>query len=177
MSNVTKVLSDEHINILKVIGALQREISEISKGKKIDKEFFKEGVDFIRNYADRFHHAKEEDILFKALCMPEVEMHCNPVDQMLFEHDTGRDYIKGVEEGVEKNDKKQVIENVKGYAGLLTEHIYKEDNILYPMAEEALDEKTKKRILSDYKKAEERRFAKGVKEKYINVANRFELRN
>lgn len=176
MANVTKILSDEHINILKVVGALQKESKAISNGKAVDKKFFEDAIDFIRNYADKFHHAKEEDILFKELNKDSVEMHCNPTEQMLFEHEIGRGHVKTMENGVKNGDKEEIIEGARGYAELLTEHIYKEDNILYPMAEESLDEKTKKGILVKYEKAEQKRFEKGVKERYIKLAKEFERR-
>jgi hemerythrin-like domain-containing protein len=80
MKKPTKILSDEHLNILKVIEALSQECDSIDSRKELDKDFFKNAIFFIRNYADRFHHAKEEDILFKELCKDSVEMHCNPTD-------------------------------------------------------------------------------------------------
>ena len=138
MSNVTKKLSDEHQLILKVSEVLGRECTALDKGGVVDKGFFTQVVDFIRHYADKYHHAKEEDILFTGLGRPEVQMHCDPRQQMLFEHDQGREFVRGMEAAVQAGDKAKVIENALGYAGLLREHIFKEDNILYPMAEQAL---------------------------------------
>ena len=151
MLNITKMLSDEHKNILKVIDALVKECERIEKGKDIDEDFFKKIIDFIRNYADKFHHAKEEDLLFKEICNNEEKMHCNPVQQMLFEHEEGRKFVKSIEEGLKEDNKKKIIENSLGYCYLLKDHIYKEDNILYPMAEEGLDEKKLSLLLKKFK--------------------------
>src|SRR3989338_6539890 len=95
---------------------------------------------FIRNYVDKFHHAKEEDILFKEFnkCAEEGCIHCNPVEQMLFEHDEGRKSVKMMELGMDEREKNKLIEGARNYIQLIREHIYKEDNILYPMADEAL---------------------------------------
>ena len=172
----TQILSDEHKNILKVIEALNREIDAIESGKNIDKAFFEKVIDFIRNYADKFHHAKEEDILFKEFCKKAEEMHCNPVEQMLHEHDLGREFVKGMEKGLNENNKQKIINNAKGYIQLLNEHIFKEDNILYPMADKALNDNIQKSVLSKFKQAEIKRFKKGVKEKYIALAKEFEKR-
>lgn len=135
----TKLLIDEHKNILKVVELLDEECDALSE-KSIDKGFFEKVIDFIRNYADKFHHAKEEDIFFKEFCKSE-NVHCNPVEQMLHEHNMGREFIKGLEAGLNNNDKKEIIKNARGYIGLIKEHIFKEDNILYPMADEVLDKK------------------------------------
>jgi len=138
MAKATKDLTGEHKAILKAIDALLRECEFLSGGGGLDKEFFTQAIDFIRNYADRFHHAKEEDILFKELDTPREQMHCDPRGQMLHEHGLGRKYVKGMEDGVAAGDKAAVVENARGYGELLRQHIHKEDNILYPMAEEAL---------------------------------------
>ena len=149
MEKPTLVLSNEHKNIIKVVNALNNECSAIEDGKAVDKAFFEKAIDFIRNYADKFHHAKEEDILFKELC-------------------------KGLEEGLQKSDKEKILENARGYAQLLQDHIYKEDNILYPMADQALNGKVQKEMLERFKQAEKKRFGKGIKEKYLAIAKELE---
>ena len=93
MKPALTILSDEHQNILTVIDALFEECHRIDDGNPINEIFFMGAIGFIRNYADRFHHAKEEDILFVELNKDEVQMHCNPVQQMLYEHEIGRDFV------------------------------------------------------------------------------------
>lgn len=156
MNTPTKILSQEHQNILKVIEALVKECGVLESGKKIDKDFFKKTIEFIRGYADKFHHAKEEDILFVELCKDTVRMHCNPTQQMLYEHDLGRNFVKNLEQGLAEDDQKKVIENARGYCHLLQEHIFKEDNILFPMADEALNQETKEKMLIRFKQVEEK---------------------
>lgn len=152
-SETSKILSKEHENILKVVDALEFEIGEL-ENKKIDTEFFKNVIDFIRNYADKFHHAKEEDILFKEFnkCAEEGCVHCNPVEQMLVEHDDGRESVKKMENGLSENDKDKLIEGARHYTELIREHIFKEDNILYPMADDAISQNAQKEMLEKFKK-------------------------
>ena len=169
MKKPTKILSDEHKNILKFIDILDKKCDDAEECKGIDKEFFKKAIEFIRNYADKFHHAKEEDILFKELCSDEVELHCNPVEQMLHEHELGRGFVKGMEAALNKDDKEKIIENARGYIQLLQEHIFKEDNILYPMADSALSEKVQKLILEKFEKRE-KQF--NDMKKYLNILKR-----
>ena len=173
MTTALKILSDEHQNILKVTGALLKECDSLQSGNKIDKDFFKKAIDFIRNYADKFHHAKEEDILFVEMCKDEAKMHCNPTQQMLYEHDLGRDFIKKLGRGVEEDNNGVIIENARGYAHLLQEHIFKEENILYPMADEALKQNVKNEILEKFKQVEQRL----IKEKEKHLLFLEELRS
>lgn len=156
MNTPTKLLAEEHQNILKIIDILLKECDGLKTDKEIDKDFFKKTIEFIRGYADKFHHAKEEDILFVELCKDTVQMHCNPTQQMLHEHDLGRDFVKNMEQGLRENNRDKIIENARGYARLLQEHIYKEDNILYPMADQALSQETKKAMLDKFEKVEQK---------------------
>jgi hemerythrin-like domain-containing protein len=167
-SKPIKILVEEHKNILNVAAAIEKECNSLNQGQHINDDFFKEIIDFIRNYADKFHHAKEEDILFKELCKDEVQakMHCNPLDQMLYEHDQGRSFVKELEEGMNERNRQKVIQNAKAYMRLIRDHISKEDNILYPMADEALDNEKKKQMLKQFNKIAKER-AKQEK-KYIN---------
>ena len=171
-SETSKILSEEHQNILKIIESLENECDAIeNNNKEPDKDFFKKIIDFIRNYADKFHHAKEEDILFKEFnkCLEEdpESAHCNPTEQMLVEHDQGRDFVKGMETRLNENDKIRVIRNARAYAELLKEHIGKEDDILYPMTDETLNNNVKKEMLEKFKEIEKER--KNDKDKYLNI--------
>lgn len=176
MIELTKVLTEEHQNILKVIESLKKECQAIETGQIIDKDFFKTAIDFIRNYADKFHHAKEEDILFKAMCSDSVVLHCNPIDQMLHEHDLGRNFVKNLEAGLEEDDQEKILENARGYAWLLADHIFKEDNILYPMASDVLPTDLQNKLAEEFLLAEKEKFQPGVKEKYLAIVKEFEAR-
>ncbi len=165
-SKITKILSDEHQNILKVVETLDDRCNQVQSGEEIDRKFFLDTINFIRNYADKFHHAKEEEILFKELCKPGVEMHCNPIEMMLYEHEQGRNFVKEMEQGVKEENKTKIISGARGYIQLIKEHIFKEDNILYPMADEALNKKTQQEMLKRFEKVE--REKREDKKKYLN---------
>ena len=162
-ARATAQLSEEHQTILKVIVAVRAQCGRAAGGAAPDAGFFRKAVDFIRGYADRFHHAKEEDLLFPELSAPGVEMHCDPRQQMLHEHDLGRGFVRGMEAALREGNPAALTENARGYCGLLEEHIYKEDNILYPMAEDALGPE-RSAALSERFAAVDREFADIVKE-------------
>ncbi|MEK6864112.1 MAG: hemerythrin domain-containing protein [Nanoarchaeota archaeon] len=170
----TRILADEHRYILKVAGALRKETEALAEGKPLDTAFFTTAVDFIRNYADKFHHAKEEDILFVEFCNNLENAHCNPVEQMLHEHETGREYVRGLEDAIKRKNVPDVIENARGYASLIEEHIYKEDNILYPMADQAIPAGMHEAMLGKFKRAEKMRFDRQIKDRYMALASELE---
>lgn len=170
MGKATEMLSYEHKNILKVIDAMEAECLRLEKGGKLDSVFFEKAVYFIRNYADRFHHAKEEDILFREMRKNETSMHCNPIDQMLYEHELGRGFVKGIELGLKNSDKSGVMKNARGYTELLRQHIFKEDNILYPMADSVIAGKAQKAMLDEFAEVEKSGKFADVKEKCLSIS-------
>jgi len=153
MNNVTQVLSEEHQIILRVINAAFKECEDIEQGKAIELSFFQKTIDFIRNYADKFHHAKEEEILFIAMLESADQMHCNPIPVMLHEHAESRELVQGMEEAISENNIEKLIDNTRAYGMLLQQHIYKEDNVLYPMAEQGLTNEQKVVIKQKYQEA------------------------
>lgn len=157
MIKPTKILSDEHKNILFVIDILQKKCADIESGKDIDEKFFGKAVDFIKNYADKFHHSKEEDILFVKIS-GHKKMHCDPTKQMLHEHVQGREFVKGMREALKNKDKESLMKNARSYGELLQDHIFKEDNILYQMADEAFSEAEQKEIAEKFAKVAELKF-------------------
>lgn len=160
-TDVTQVMKDEHQLILRMITLVEKNTVLMEAGKFRNWQFFLDAVDFIRNYADRFHHAKEEDVLFVALVKNGMPGKQSPIEAMQMEHEQGRAFVRGIEEAAQKalegvsGQIPVIAENAKGYAKLLRDHIEKEDNILYPLAERVLPEDVRPEMLSAYLRAEE----------------------
>lgn len=177
-TNVTQVMNAEHQLILRMIALVEKNTALMEQGQFRDWQFFLDAVDFIRNYADRFHHAKEEDVLFIALIengMPEKQ---SPIEAMHLEHEQGRGFVRSLEEATEKvlagepGQIQLVAENAKNYAELLRGHIDKEDNILYPLAERILPEEMRSGILQSYRQAEAK--TPGLEDKYRQLVEKYE---
>jgi len=173
---LTKNLVEEHKLIKRIIDVLENASNRLEKGEDIAPKIFELSTDFIRNFADRFHHAKEEDILFKEMVkkgMPEKD---SPIEAMLIEHEQGREFVRGIIkaiDGLKEGDKRataEIIKNARGYMGLLREHIDKEDDILYPLAERVFTEEEKLSQLKKFKKAELKKGGKKTVKKYENIA-------
>jgi len=158
MNEISSVLMKEHQLILKV-NQLMMNCFSLHQSQKASFPIFELGreyVDFIQKFADRLHHAKEEDILFRYLKQDGLLQHCNPIPQMLHEHEVGRSLVQRMIKAIESSDEGELIEASMSYVALLTDHIFKEDNILYPMAENAIPDDQKGAIQKEYEEAEER---------------------
>ncbi len=157
----TEILMDEHRVIERVIEALETAVERLRGGESVEPEFFLQAADFIRNFADGCHHAKEEGVLFKAMEASGMPAEGGPIAVMLVEHDQGRGYTAGMVEAAERlkqGDRGAVdrlIADATGYAALLRQHIQKEDQILYPMADQVIPAKQHDQVLQDCRTAEE----------------------
>lgn len=163
-------LMDEHQNILKGIDLLAKNADRLEKGEKIDPRFFTGAVEFIRNYADKYHHAKEEDILFVKMEKAGFPAQGGPIAVMLSEHDQGREYVSGLESANESyitgdtDATGNIVEYARGYVYLLKNHIAKEDTVLYPMARDVLGEKGIEALIPEFDRVEKEKA--GTEEKY-----------
>ncbi len=129
-SPAVKNLVDEHVLIKRMLALIPTIADFVENSVTVDKDLILSCVDFIRGYADKFHHMKEEDILFKY-----VDEQSEIIKIMYEDHDTGRNHVRNVVEGAENGNKAQIKEHLHGYRDLLTQHIKKEDEILYPWIE------------------------------------------
>ena len=179
ITNITQALVADHQLILRMIALLEKNAPRTAAGDYTNWQFYQDGIDFIRQYADRFHHAKEEDVLFKALIENGMPKDNSPVAAMLMEHDLGRSYVSAMETAVleaqtGRTDTWQAIaDNALAYAALLRDHISKEDDILYPLAERVLPETMRSGILQGYENAEGQA-SSDLTERYNSIVTQYE---
>lgn len=156
-------LKEEHRTIERIIGVLNATADRFEANKEAAVEIFEKALDFIRTFADRCHHGKEEDTLFPTLEQRGMPRHAGPMGVMLVEHDMGRGFVKGLAEALKRYKegdeaaKTAIIENARGYANLLTQHIEKEESILYMMAGQILSEEDHRYLLEKYEEVERER--------------------
>lgn len=128
-----KKLVDEHVWIKRWIALIPKIVENLDIESPKGRELISAGIDVIRSYADKFHHAKEEDILFKYF-----DETSDIIKVMLEDHKMARSYVRAIAEALEKKEKEGIIHHLLEYRNLLSEHIRKEDEILYPWMDNQL---------------------------------------
>ncbi|MFW9914111.1 MAG: hemerythrin domain-containing protein [Candidatus Thorarchaeota archaeon] len=156
----TDELVKEHEAIKLMLSILEQVCLRIDQGEKIIPTTLDNIVEFIRVFADKCHHGKEEDLLFPAMVKMGIPQNGGPIGVMLSEHKMGRDFVKGMLTGIDyyKENKEGwsflFSENARKYIQLLRQHIDKEDNILYPMANQRLSSEQQKELLRQFENVE-----------------------
>ncbi|MFQ6008791.1 MAG: hemerythrin domain-containing protein, partial [Candidatus Zixiibacteriota bacterium] len=96
-----------------------------------------------------------------------------PIGAMLAEHDMGRSYVKGMSQAAadyrqgKQESHTQFVQNARSYVRLLSQHILKENNVLFPMANKNLSDAQQKKLLEDFEQVEHHRTGKGTHEKLL----------
>lgn len=128
----------EHRLIERMIEVMRRELLQAEEQHKIDPHFIESATDFIRAYADRCHHGKEEDILFRELKKKKIAPeHQTVMQELIEEHKRGRQvtarlveansrYVKGEESALSS-----ILECLKTLIGFYPKHIEKEDKYFF----------------------------------------------
>lgn len=124
----------EHRLIEKMLKNMLREVDRIEKDKKVDVRFIDLSVDFIRTYADRCHHGKEEDILFRELKKKKLAPeHEKIMNELIQDHVFARGEVKKLVAANElyaqgqKEKAGEIVSLIRGLAEFYPKHIKKED--------------------------------------------------
>ncbi|MBM3144637.1 MAG: hemerythrin [Chloroflexi bacterium] len=172
----TEILMEEHRVIERVLNSIELAAQRLSSGRTIPVEFFLIAADFIKGFADGCHHKKEEGVLFVALVAHGMSREAGPVAVMLAEHEEGRRLTRAMREGAERMQTgdqtaiSQVTQNALGYVRLLRQHIQKENQILFPMADQMIPVEEHQQIAMAFDHVEHEETGAGIHEKYLGLA-------
>ena len=174
----TEILMSEHRVIETVIASIETAAARLERGAAVRPGFFLDAADFIKGFADGCHHKKEEGVLFKSMASAGVPVEGGPIGMMLVEHEEGRGFTTGMRlaaQSLQDGDTRAaaaVVHNAQGYAELLRQHIQKEDQVLFPMADRFLRPAQQDQVLEGFEHVEHEETGEGVHEKYLGLAQR-----
>ncbi len=146
----------EHRLIERMIALLKRDADRVEGGGAVNPRFIDTAVDFVRTYADRCHHGKEEEILFRDLKKKKMADDDRRVmEELIQEHAWGREttrkivaakekYVKG-----DKNAVSEIVQLMKSLADFYPRHIVKEDKVFFKPAMKYLTDSEKDKMLQE----------------------------
>lgn len=178
MGEFVEILKAEHRVIEQVLDCLGNIVAEARRQGRLDSQAAREAIDFFRNFADRCHHAKEENLLFPAMEAKGFPRQGGPTGVMLHEHERGREHIRGMDAVVEQaatGDAAAVgtfCQHAEGYIDLLREHIAKEDHCLFGMAAQALSPAEQQELTEQFERVESEHMGEGTHQRFLDVAHR-----
>jgi hemerythrin-like domain-containing protein len=169
----------EHRLIERMVSLLNEELHAIEKNNEVHLELIDSAVDFFRTYADRCHHGKEEDILFRDLAKKKLSSeHKRIMDELIQEHVFGRETVGKLFSAKERygKDNKDELKEIIGFLKELVEfypaHIEKEDKHFFMPCMEYFSKEEQDAMLQECWEFDR----KLIHEKYRQVVERFESR-
>lgn len=176
------VLREEHRVILRVLEVLERLVSKVQGSTGFESGALARCVEFFRLFADACHHAKEENLLFPVLEQRGIPREGGPIGVMLYEHGIARQLTKqmGAElaahEGGDSDAALRFVRVARQYHALLTDHIFKEDNVLFTMGDRVMTEDDQHKLCASFGEVGCRAFEGKRREQLEQVADELEAR-
>lgn len=156
MSQAIADLLNEHEAILSALNILERMMAAAKNNSPIVTKDILNFIGFLKEFADKCHHGKEEGLLFPAMIGAGVPDRGGPIGVMMREHDAGRHFIREMEASLFPTfDPLRFAEAARQYIALLRAHIQKENAVLFPMAERLLGEPVLTNLYNGFEAHEE----------------------
>ncbi|MZQ75771.1 MAG: hemerythrin [Peptoclostridium sp.] len=168
-------LVNEHKEILTGLKILEKMVKLIDDGKVAEGEDIKGIVNFLKLFADKCHHGKEEGILFPAMEKAGIQNENGPIGELLTEHVQGRKYVAQMLASVDGEPMKtdDFIQAASAYISLLRAHIIKENTVVFPMGDKLIPVEEQRQLLEQFEEFEETVMGKGAHEKLHEMLHEF----
>ena len=167
MKTIDRLVAEHNI-IERGLSVLEAGVVRIESGPSLPDGFPAWAAAFFSKFADKCHHAKEEDLLFPLLNERGIPEQGGPIGVMLNEHVIGRDCVRRMREASEaaEFDGDKFARAAKEFIPLLRQHIFKENNVLFRMAENVLTEADDADMDEKFNTVEQERELVGMHELY-----------
>lgn len=162
---------EEHRLIEQALQVLETIADRCEVGASLPLEDIRELAEFFREFADRCHHLKEEKVLFEWMVGRGFAKDKGPITVMLHEHETGRSLLGQMTATAEQGHTSAFVRAARSYIALLRQHIFKEDNILFPMAQQQMTPSDNDTLLSQYHQHEQQEMAPDTHQHWLSVVS------
>lgn len=181
--NSIELMMAEHDLIKRMLNVMRNYCLKLVNHEEVEIEDFYKMLEFVRDFADKHHHGKEEKILFELMTKELGEwVQRGPLMGMLVEHDYGRLYMTNLEDSLKeyrrgnKDAKLDIIANAVGYCELLKRHIDKEDSVIYKLAERDLSDEGKEFLNIECEKVEAAASENNLQDYYTHLVEELEAK-
>lgn len=167
-------LMNDHSLIEKALILVER---QIQKKNKINLTALRTLFDFLWDYGDMCHNMKEEKVYFPLLLERGLPP-SGPVAVMLMEHEEERKYINQIKNQLQSisstNIPPDFFDIVSSYIDLTKNHIWKENDILYPMGKRILSSDDEINLNAEFRRIEKDSLGEGAYTRYSTLLEAME---
>jgi hemerythrin-like domain-containing protein len=178
----TEVLIKEHDSILEMLEVLRKVCDKLESADAVVPDHLEHILSFLKGFADRCHHGKEEELLFPAMEASGIPREGGPIGVMLLEHVQGRELIErmvaavGSLKNASPNAPSEFVGAGRDYVRLLAQHIEKENNVLFRMADMHISESKQQELEKQFTVVDQETIGTEQIEKYLQVLEELKSR-
>lgn len=169
-------LKTEHELIERGLNLLEKAGAGLQAGQSLPNGFPEWTARFFQQFADQCHHAKEEDVFFPVLEQRGIPEQGGPIGVMLHEHVLGRDCVARMRQASQGHpfDARTFAEAARQYIPLLRQHIFKENNVLFHLAERVMSQADDADVTGRFSQVEQERGLTGLHESFSSDVSKWE---
>ncbi len=139
MKNPLSILFEEHEFIVSAIDIAKHADKLLAKDEVVYQKIISKLINFFRMYADKYHHYKEEKILFPEMNKKRELLEEGIIKEMVDNHEDFRNMIISIENFLNKKDYMRAQKQLHIYAEALLDHIAVENDEVFQIAETLFD--------------------------------------
>lgn len=168
----TQELKDEHEGIKLMLRIMEKISLDLTDEKALNYDHYEKIMEFLHGFVDKCHHAKEEEVLFPALEKHGIQNEGGPIGVMLNEHHSGRELVIILDMAIKELNSgnkpaiNSIISSSNDYIQLLRNHIRKENDVLFSLADKILSEEEQSEIAEKFEKIEIEKIGIGKHKEY-----------
>ncbi|MCP4631793.1 MAG: hypothetical protein GY855_02625 [candidate division Zixibacteria bacterium] len=157
-----EILMNEHVLIRECLNLLDKACDKIVKNDYPPKEFFEIAFNFSREFSDKFHHYKEEYVMFGYLAQKKEGDIDAQIEAHRSQHENCRNLISNMSDSLngysnELNESTRSLHrNLSDYVQTLRKHIRSENDVFFPMVLKVLSESDDKYLIEEFEKYEQK---------------------
>lgn len=173
-----RTLKTEHQAVCQVLNVLEKAVLRMEQTGEAPLNIFEDVLEFLTVFVDRCHHTKEEEVLFPLMGRSGLPAQGGPIAVMLNEHQQGRDLIARFRQGLEAlkagdaTGPARLIEAAQSYSILLRQHIQKENQVLFVLADKMFDAATQQELYESFEEIETNKLGAGTHERLHAMIDR-----
>lgn len=170
----------EHELIERSMAVLKKCLEPIELSGPVDTVKLGRAIDFLLQFGDKIHNTKEEKFLFPFMGEKGIPVEGGPLGVMLMEHEAERKLLERMLMTLPRFDAMNLEERIQfkeegmEYLTIRAEHIWKENDVLYPMGRQVIGEEENQEMLQSFARLNREVYGEGAFAKFQAMVSEVE---
>ena len=174
----TEDLRAEHVGVRRMLDIMDSMGGRARRGEQLEADDLAQTVEFLRVFVDKCHHTKEEELLFPAIRAASISSAEQTIPVLLVDHARGRTTVASIAAAAQRlaegegSANAELAEAIGGYTQLLREHIRREEDDCFDIADRELPDAVQEQLGEGYERIEREVVGGGVHEAFHALLDR-----